>query len=105
MPFKNPRKMALEPALVRALGGAFDRACRHDGGTASRRSVGAWHNSLGLTFVDADAEIEAAAGMTIAEIFHSQGKPYSRSGEQRVIARLLEKQPAGPGDRRRHPYV
>jgi shikimate kinase len=45
---------------------------------------------LGLGFVDADAEIEAAAGMTIAEIFVSYGEPYFRSGEQRVIARLLE---------------
>src|SRR6266550_7873247 len=45
---------------------------------------------VGLSFIDADAEIEAAAGMTIAEIFASYGEPYFRSGEQRVIARLLE---------------
>src|SRR6185312_14733280 len=45
---------------------------------------------LGTGFVDADAEIEAAAGMTIAEIFASYGEPYFRSGEQRVIARLLD---------------
>src|SRR3954467_14333724 len=48
---------------------------------------------LGLDFVDADAEIEAAAGMTIAEIFTSYGEPYFRSGEQRVIARLLDSGP------------
>ena len=48
---------------------------------------------LGLHFVDADAEIEAAAGMTIAEIFTSYGEPYFRSGEQRVIARLLDSGP------------
>src|SRR3954463_602533 len=48
---------------------------------------------VGLSFVDADAEIEAAAGMTIAEIFASYGEPYFRSGEQRVIARLLESGP------------
>src|SRR4051812_10129681 len=48
---------------------------------------------LGIGFVDADAEIEAAAGMTIAEIFASYGEPYFRSGEQRVIARLLESGP------------
>lgn len=48
---------------------------------------------LGLHFVDADAEIEAAAGMTIAEIFTSYGEPYFRSGEQRVITRLLESGP------------
>jgi len=48
---------------------------------------------LGMGFVDADAEIEAAAGMTIAEIFTSYGEPYFRSGEQRVISRLLESGP------------
>src|SRR5436305_9514827 len=48
---------------------------------------------LGIGFVDADAEIEAAAGMTIAEIFASYGEPYFRSGEQRVIARLLDSGP------------
>jgi shikimate kinase len=46
-----------------------------------------------MGFVDADAEIEAAAGMTIAEIFTSYGEPYFRSGEQRVISRLLESGP------------
>jgi shikimate kinase len=48
---------------------------------------------LGLPFVDADTEIEAAAGMTIAEIFASRGEADFRAGEVRVIARLLE---AGP---------
>jgi shikimate kinase len=48
---------------------------------------------LGLGFVDADAEIEAAAGMTIAEIFARDGEPYFRSGEARVIARLLDQGP------------
>jgi len=45
---------------------------------------------LGLAFIDADAEIEAAAGMTIPEIFSAHGEAYFRSGEARVIARLLE---------------
>jgi shikimate kinase len=45
---------------------------------------------LGLPFVDADAEIEKAADMTIAEIFATHGEPYFRAGEVRVIARLLE---------------
>ncbi len=45
---------------------------------------------LGLTFIDADNEIEAAAGMSIAEIFAAHGEAYFRSGEARVIARLLE---------------
>ena len=49
---------------------------------------------LHLPFVDADNEIEAAAGMTIPEIFEVHGEPHFRDGEARVIARLLE---SGPG--------
>jgi len=45
---------------------------------------------LGLPFVDADAEIEKAAGMSIADIFARHGEADFRSGEARVIARLLE---------------
>jgi len=49
---------------------------------------------LGIRFVDADADIEAGhAGMTIPEIFSTYGEPYFRSGEVRVIARLLEEGP------------
>lgn len=48
---------------------------------------------LGLHFVDADTEIEKAAGMTISEIFAKHGEPAFREGEQRVIARLLEDGP------------
>jgi len=46
--------------------------------------------ALDLPFVDADTEIEAAANLTIAEIFAQHGEPYFRAGEQRVIARLLK---------------
>ena len=81
-----------ELALVRALG---------------RRSVvlvgmmGAGKSSIGrrlaarlaIPFVDADSEIEAAAGMTIPEIFAKHGEPYFRAGEARVIARLLDNGP------------
>jgi len=49
---------------------------------------------LHLPFLDADAEIEAAAGMTIPEIFEIHGEPHFRDGEARVIARLLESGPA-----------
>lgn len=45
---------------------------------------------LGLDFVDADSEIESAAGMTIPEIFTRHGEPYFRDGERRVIDRLLK---------------
>ena len=48
---------------------------------------------LGIPFVDADTEIEAAAGMTISEIFAQHGESYFRGGEARVIARLLEHGP------------
>ena len=48
---------------------------------------------LGIPFIDADAEIESAAGMTISEIFSAHGEPYFRAGEARVIARLLESGP------------
>jgi shikimate kinase len=44
---------------------------------------------LGIPFVDADAEIERAAGMSIADIFARHGEAAFRSGEARVIARLL----------------
>ena len=45
---------------------------------------------LGLPFVDADSEIEAAAGCSIADIFESHGEDAFREGERRVIARLLD---------------
>jgi len=45
---------------------------------------------LGLPFVDADQEIEKAAGCTIPEIFERYGEPAFRDGERRVIARLLD---------------
>jgi len=48
---------------------------------------------LGLPFVDADTEIEAAARLTIPEIFERHGEPHFRDGEARVIARLLEGAP------------
>ncbi|BBF91316.1 shikimate kinase [Blastochloris tepida] len=45
---------------------------------------------LGLPFADADTEIEAAAGMTVAEIFERHGEASFRDGEAKVIRRLLE---------------
>jgi shikimate kinase len=49
---------------------------------------------LRLPFLDADIEIEAAAGMPIPDIFETHGEPHFRDGEARVIARLLD---GGPG--------
>lgn len=48
---------------------------------------------LGVPFFDADTEIEKAADMSIADIFARHGEAYFRSGEARVIARLLESGP------------
>jgi shikimate kinase len=48
---------------------------------------------LDLPFVDADEEIERAAGKPIKEIFADHGEPYFRDGERRVIARLLASGP------------
>ena len=48
---------------------------------------------LGLPFRDADAEIELAAGASIAEIFARYGEPEFRDGERRVIRRLLAGEP------------
>ena len=47
-------------------------------------------NRLSIPFVDADAEIEKAAGMAISDIFTEHGESYFRAGEARVIARLLD---------------
>jgi len=49
--------------------------------------------TLKLPFRDADHEIEAAAGMTIPEIFAIHGEDHFRDGERRVIARLLQEGP------------
>lgn len=48
---------------------------------------------LDLPFVDADEEIEQAAGKSIKEIFADHGEAYFRDGERRVIARLLASGP------------
>ncbi|WP_342240172.1 shikimate kinase [Inquilinus sp. OTU3971] len=44
---------------------------------------------LGLGFIDADHEIEAAAGCTIPDIFERYGEPAFRDLERRVITRLM----------------
>lgn len=45
---------------------------------------------LGVPFVDADSEIERAAGMSIPEIFEQHGEAAFREGERKVISRLLD---------------
>jgi|SRR5579862_2730020 len=48
---------------------------------------------IGRPFVDADAEVEQAAGCTISEIFERLGEAAFREGERRVMARLLDGKP------------
>lgn len=61
---------------------------------AGKSSVGRkLASKLALAFVDADNEIEAAAGMSIPDIFETRGEAEFRAGEARVIARLLETGP------------
>jgi shikimate kinase len=80
---------AIVPELARALGRRSIVLIGMMG--AGKSSVGRRLSTrLGIPFVDADSEIEAAAGMTIAEIFETHGEPYFRAGEARVIARLLD---------------
>ena len=57
---------------------------------AGKTSVGRrLAQTLDLPFVDADHEIEAAAGCTIEDFFELYGEPAFRDGEERVIERLL----------------
>jgi shikimate kinase len=48
---------------------------------------------LGVSFCDADSEIEMAAGCSIADIFDRYGEAAFREGERKVIARLLREPP------------
>lgn len=48
---------------------------------------------LGLPFVDADREIEAAVGLSVAEIFERFGEAHFRERERRIIARLVDGPP------------
>lgn len=83
---------ASEASLVDALGGRSLVLVGMMG--AGKSSVGRkLALRLGLPFVDADTEIETAAGMSIPEIFQVRGEPEFRAGEARVIARLLESGP------------
>ncbi len=50
-------------------------------------------DELKLRFIDSDAEIVAAAGMSIPEIFEKFGEEHFRSGEKRVVHRLLAEGP------------
>ncbi len=77
MPSANPLKVPRTIVLIGLMGAG--KSC------IGRRLAAL----LGLKFVDADAEIERAAGCTIEEIFDRHGEVAFRDGERRVIERLL----------------
>lgn len=61
---------------------------------AGKSAVGAeLARQLSVPFVDSDAEIEAAAAMTVSEIFARDGEAFFRDREHRVLARLLQAPP------------
>ena len=89
---QKPAENGLESTIVRALGSRSIVLVGMMG--AGKSSIGRrLAGRLGIPFIDADTEIENAAGMTIPEIFDKHGEPYFRAGEKRVIARLLDNGP------------
>jgi shikimate kinase len=89
---QKPAENGMDSAAVRALGSRSIVLIGMMG--AGKSSIGRrLATRLGIPFVDADTEIESAAGMTIPEIFDRHGEPYFRAGEARVIARLLDNGP------------
>ena len=89
---QKPAGNGLEKAIVRALGRRSIVLVGMMG--AGKSSIGRrLAGRLGIPFIDADTEIENAAGMSIPEIFETHGEPYFRAGEKRVIARLLDSGP------------
>ncbi|WP_237267597.1 shikimate kinase [Sulfitobacter alexandrii] len=59
------------------------------GKTAVGRALAA---RLGVSFLDSDAEIEAAANLSVPEIFERDGEVFFRKRESEVIARLLRQE-------------
>lgn len=77
----NPRfRLKKTVALVGMMGA---------GKTAVGRAVAL---KLGVPFLDSDAEIEAAANLSVPEIFQRDGEVFFRKRETEVISRLLETQ-------------
>ena len=61
-------------------------------GAGKTKIGGMLAKALGLPFVDADHEIEAAAGCSVADIFENHGEPAFRDLERKVLARLLSEE-------------
>jgi len=97
MRFAMGRKMeVIEGDWVRGLGERLARrsivlvGMPGSGKSAVGRRLAA---RLQLPFVDADEEIERAAGKPIMDIFKDHGEAHFRDGERKVIARLLNSGP------------
>lgn len=89
---RTPAATASHNTLAESLGGRSIALVGLMGSgktTVGRRLAAA----LGLPFRDADAEIETAAGRSVSDIFAELGEPEFRSGERRVIARLMAEGP------------
>ena len=85
MKLKDKRDAAVLPFKLKksiALVGMMGSGKSAIGTALSRR--------LDVPFLDSDAEIEAAANMTIAEIFAAYDEAFFREKEAQVIARLLD---------------
>ena len=75
---------------IRAHASAAARSCWSGMPGSGKSAVGRRLAArLDLAFVDADEEIERAAGKPIMDIFKDHGEAYFREGERKVIARLL----------------
>ncbi|NHN88195.1 3-dehydroquinate synthase [Acetobacter conturbans] len=101
----EPAQPPPTPTSVRALPLNLDAVRSYTGfGPLSGRSIvliglmGAGKSTIGrrlaqrlsLGFVDADAEIERAAGCSISDVFRLYGEEAFRDGERRVLKRLLD---------------
>src|SRR5918993_2209854 len=104
---RNTAAAGIYAAVAEAAALRDRTAARPDGEAAALRSIilvgmpGSGKSSigrrlaarLGRPFLDADTEIEAAAGLPITEIFSRYGEAHFRDGERRVIARLVSGPP------------
>lgn len=92
--------------LGRRKSGEAQRIARINAGLAGRSIVmvglmGCGKSAIGrrlaaklaIPFVDADEEIERAAGQSISDIFATHGEAHFREGERKVIQRLLTQGP------------
>lgn len=86
---QRPSQLAADQAIVAALEARSVVLVGMMG--AGKSSIGRrLAERLGVAFADADNEIETAHRMSIPDIFTTYGEAYFRSGEARVIARLLD---------------